>query len=68
MRESRTHVHETLEGADALLILTEWDEFKSVVPATLKERLKEPLIVDRRNIYERTEMEKVGLRYIAVGC
>ncbi len=56
-----------LDGADALLILTDWKEFKQVNFEEIKKRLKTPLIVDGRNFYKRKEMEETGFRYIGMG-
>lgn len=59
--------YETLKGAEALLILTEWDEFKKIDKNKLKKLLKKPNILDGRNIYNKEEMEKLGLNYISIG-
>lgn len=62
-----SNAYETLEGADALVILTEWNEFLRLDLAKVKSLLKTPLVVDLRNIYKREEMQKAGLRYVSVG-
>ncbi len=55
------------EGADALIICTEWAEFSSPNFSHLKSRLREPVIFDGRNLYSRTEMANHGFNYYSVG-
>jgi UDPglucose 6-dehydrogenase len=59
--------YEAAQGANALLIATEWKEFRSPDFARLKTLLKEPLVFDGRNLYEPALMERMGLYYVAVG-
>jgi UDPglucose 6-dehydrogenase len=54
-------------GADALLILTEWNQFRKLELQKLREELKQPLIVDLRNIYDPERMKAQGFRYVSVG-
>jgi UDPglucose 6-dehydrogenase len=54
-------------GSDALVFMTEWNEFRELDMTRIKELLKEPIIVDTRNIYDPEEMEKLGFRYVGVG-
>lgn len=56
-----------LEGAEALIILTEWDEFRGVDLEAIKQHLKSPVVFDGRNIYPVEEMEKAGIIYIDMG-
>jgi UDPglucose 6-dehydrogenase len=58
---------ETLEGADALAIVTEWKEFRSPDFDFLKKQLKSPVIFDGRNLYDPTMMKKQGFTYYAIG-
>ena len=60
-------VESAVGAADALVILTEWNEFKSLNLARIKGLLKTPLIIDLRNIYKRLEMQKLGFHYVSVG-
>jgi UDPglucose 6-dehydrogenase len=62
-----TRARETLEGADALAIVTEWKEFRSPDFDNLKKQLKEPVIFDGRNLYDPSMMKKQGIRYYAIG-
>jgi UDPglucose 6-dehydrogenase len=59
--------YEAAQGAHALLIATEWKEFRGADFALLKTLLKEPVIFDGRNLYEPALMERMGLYYVAVG-
>jgi UDPglucose 6-dehydrogenase len=56
-----------VEGADALVILTEWDAFRALDLARIKAKLREPLIIDLRNIYRPDEMRRRGFTYVSVG-
>src|SRR5215472_3053158 len=56
-----------IAGADALLLLTEWNEFRALDLARVARLLKRPLVVDLRNIYRPAEMETAGLSYVSVG-
>jgi UDPglucose 6-dehydrogenase len=58
---------ETLEGADALAIVTEWKEFRSPDFDFLKKQLKAPVIFDGRNLYDPAMMKKLGFKYYAIG-
>lgn len=59
--------YEACRGADCLLIVTEWDEFKELDFSRVKKLLKRPLIIDGRNIYEPKKMEKLGFVYFGLG-
>ena len=56
-----------LDGADALLIVTEWKEFRSPDFGDLKERLKQPIIFDGRNLYDPAMVKAAGLEYYSIG-
>ena len=55
------------EGADALILATEWNQFRSLDLARLKKTMREPVIVDLRNVYEPGDMKRAGFRYACVG-
>jgi UDPglucose 6-dehydrogenase len=59
--------HAACEGADALVVVTEWKEFRSPDFARLKKQLKQPLIFDGRNLYEPALVRAAGLEYFAIG-
>jgi UDPglucose 6-dehydrogenase len=56
-----------IEGADAVIILTEWNEFRALDLDRVKAALRTPLVVDLRNIYEPVEMAELGFRYFCIG-
>jgi len=56
-----------LEGADALAIVTEWQEFRSPDFAAIRERLKTPAIFDGRNLYDPAALKALGLEYYPIG-
>ena len=56
-----------LEGADALVLVTEWNEFRNPDFRIVKERLRQPVIFDGRNIYNREELRAAGFEYFAIG-
>ena len=58
---------EALEGADALIIVTEWKEFRSPDFSSIKAKLKHPVIFDGRNLYEPAMVRALGLEYMAIG-
>jgi UDPglucose 6-dehydrogenase len=55
------------EGADALVIVTEWDAFRALDLARIKAALKSPVVVDLRNIYRPDDMRRRGFTYTSVG-
>jgi UDPglucose 6-dehydrogenase len=55
------------EGADALLILTEWKEFAALDLARIKGCLRYPIVLDGRNLFDPAEMAKAGLDYHSMG-
>ena len=56
-----------VEGANALVILTEWDSFRALDFGRIKGSMKEPLIVDFRNVYASVDVEELGFSYSGVG-
>ena len=56
-----------LDGADALLIMTEWKEFRSPDFEAIKAKLKQPLIFDGRNLFEPATVRRYGIEYSAIG-
>jgi len=59
--------YETMTGADALVIVTEWNQYRNLDFERVKSLLVSPVLFDLRNIYKRADMEKKGFRYYAVG-
>jgi UDPglucose 6-dehydrogenase len=58
---------DALHGSDALLIVTEWKQFKSPDFDGIKSTLKQPVIFDGRNLYEPELMQALGIEYFGVG-
>ncbi|MCK9490106.1 MAG: UDP-glucose/GDP-mannose dehydrogenase family protein [Xanthomonadales bacterium] len=56
-----------LDGADALVVVTEWKEFRSPDFARLRNRLAQPVVIDGRNMYEPADVEAAGLAYYGIG-
>jgi UDPglucose 6-dehydrogenase len=59
--------YDALKDADALLIVTEWNEFRRPDLARMKKLMKKPVIFDGRNIYTRKVVEKAGFDYFGIG-
>ena len=61
------HASEALQGADALVVVTEWKQFRSPDFARLQRLLKDAVVFDGRNLYEPAEIEAAGLAYYGIG-
>jgi UDPglucose 6-dehydrogenase len=59
--------YEAMAGADAAVIITEWNEFRGLHAARMAELLKKKVLVDLRNIYKPQEMKAAGLTYVSIG-
>jgi UDPglucose 6-dehydrogenase len=59
--------YQTAEGADALVIATEWNEFRSLNLERIRKLLAQPVIVDLRNVYDPRRMQSEGFTYVSVG-
>jgi len=59
--------YQTMGGADALILLTEWNEFRGLDLGRVKDLLASPLVIDLRNIYQPQEMAAAGLTYFSIG-
>ena len=60
-------IYEALEGADAVVIITEWDEFRALDLERMKTIMNAPVMVDLRNIYRPQQMAERGFRYVSIG-
>jgi UDPglucose 6-dehydrogenase len=58
---------QAIEGADALVLITEWNEFRALDLARARRLLARPLVIDLRNIYPPEEMRTAGLEYHSIG-
>ena len=61
------HAYEALTGADALLIVTEWNEFREPDFARMKKEMKSPVIFDGRNLYVPSHVRGLGFDYHSIG-
>ena len=61
------NAYSALEGADALAIVTEWDAFRALDLDRVRSLLKQPIIVDLRNVYRPGDVRKRGFTYVSVG-
>ncbi len=59
--------YDALSGADALIVVTDWNEYRHPDFARVKEALKRPVIVDGRNLYDPEKMQELGLSYYSIG-
>lgn len=60
-------IYESVEGADAVMILTEWNEFRGLNLGKIKEVMNQPVMVDCRNLYDPGTVRKAGFKYACVG-
>jgi len=58
---------EAMSGADAMVLLTEWNEFRALDPERIRTLLRRPIVIDLRNVYNPAEMRAAGLEYSSVG-
>lgn len=65
--EYATDEYDAIDGADALVFLTEWNQFRALDMEKVKSLLKSPKIADLRNIYEPADMRSLGFEYVGVG-
>jgi UDPglucose 6-dehydrogenase len=65
--EQYQNAYDAIEGADGVVILTEWNEFRALDLDKIKTALKTPLVIDLRNIYRPAHMAQAGFRYVSVG-
>ncbi len=59
--------YEAAIGADALVLMTEWNQFRNLELERIKASLTTPIFIDLRNVYEPARMQKLGFRYVSVG-
>ena len=59
--------YQTMEGADALILLTEWNAFRGLDLGRARDLLASPLVIDLRNIYQPHEVAAAGLSYVSIG-
>jgi len=65
--EMKADAYAAIAGADAVVIVTEWDTYRALDLARIKSLARAPLLIDLRNIYEPDEVREAGLSYVSVG-
>jgi len=65
--EYATDEYDAITGADAMIIITEWNQFRALDLEKVKKLLRSPKIADLRNIYEPKDMRELGFEYVGVG-
>ena len=60
-------MYDAVKGADAVLLLTEWRQFRIPAWQTVKKLMKTPLVIDGRNVYDGNELEQLGFTYYCIG-
>ncbi|MCC7271794.1 MAG: UDP-glucose/GDP-mannose dehydrogenase family protein [Alphaproteobacteria bacterium] len=65
--EYGTGAYPIMEGADAVVLITEWNEFRALDPVRMRRLLRAPVVVDLRNVYDPAQMAAAGLRYHSIG-
>lgn len=59
--------YEAAEGADGLILMTEWNQYRALDLEKIRNSMREPVFIDLRNVYEPDQMRKLGFRYTGVG-
>jgi UDPglucose 6-dehydrogenase len=62
-----TDSYDAAEGADALILVTEWNQFRSLHMDRIRESLRQPIVIDLRNVYDPDRMREQGFQYFSVG-
>ena len=62
-----TDMYDAVLDADALLLVTEWKEFRMPSWGVLKKTMKQPVVIDGRNIYDKNELQEIGVEYTCIG-
>src|SRR5690606_4553799 len=62
-----SHHYDTIQGADALAIVTEWNEFRNPELDYIRQKMNAPVIFDGRNLFDPSRMRNEGFTYIGVG-
>ena len=60
-------VYDAARGADCLAVLTEWNEFKEIDFGRIKKLMRQPFVVDGRNMYDGAALRRLGFRYVGLG-
>jgi UDPglucose 6-dehydrogenase len=60
-------IYKSMDGVDAIVLMTEWNEYRNLDMLIVKEKLNTPVFIDLRNVYEPKEMQEYGFDYFSVG-
>jgi UDPglucose 6-dehydrogenase len=60
-------IYHAVDGVDALIVVTEWKEFRLPAWNTIKKLMKFPVVLDGRNIYEKSDLADYGFAYYSIG-
>ncbi|MFC1632033.1 UDP-glucose dehydrogenase family protein [Candidatus Omnitrophota bacterium] len=60
-------VYQLAKGSDCLVVITEWEQFKRIDFKKIKQLLKQPIIIDGRNLFDPGKMKKMGFHYLSIG-
>ena len=63
----RSNAYDAMTGADALVIITEWNEFRALDLERMRRLLRRPIVVDLRNVYNPEDMAAAGFAYSCIG-
>ena len=63
----KANAYDAVEGADAVVIVTEWDPFRALDLDRIKLLMKQPVLIDLRNIYRPDDMARRGFKYSGIG-
>lgn len=61
------NAYDAIKGCDALVLVTEWPEFKKLSLIKIKKLLKHPIVIDARNMFDPKKMKKLGFKYTSIG-
>ena len=61
------NAYKVAEGADAVVLLTEWNQYRALDLEALRESMRSPVFIDLRNVYDREQMKALGFTYVSVG-
>jgi UDPglucose 6-dehydrogenase len=59
--------YDALAGADALVVVTDWNEYRHPDFVRVRAALKRPIIIDGRNLYDPEQMKELGIQYFSIG-
>jgi len=65
--EYATDEYEAVKDADALVFITEWNQFRALDMSRIRDLMKSPKVADLRNIYQPADMRELGFDYVGVG-